>query len=80
MSATKRHLETLTEKHAYYAACDRRERTSYRMAVIDCGDRLVKNMKGRSLDEIYLIEQLVLDLHAMYDELKGVDDWQPPKM
>jgi len=77
MSAIKHHLEELTDKHGYYAACSGRERQAYTFAVLDCNDRLLKHMHGRSLEEVRLINDLIGDLQEMWDELKSVNAWQP---
>ena len=78
MSATKRHLEDLTEKHGFYAASDYRERSAYRSAVLDCCSRLLEAMDTTKYDEVVVISKCVDKLHAMYDELQAVSNWTAP--
>ena len=78
MSATKRHLENLTEKHGFYAASDCRERTAYRNAVLDCCARLLEAMESAKVDDVTVISDCVGNLHAMYDELQAVSVWKAP--
>jgi hypothetical protein len=68
MSATKRHLEDLTEKHAYYRILSAEERSAYRHAVLDAAHALL------TTDGCILTIGV---LHSFYDELKAVDIWDP---
>ena len=79
MSAIKRHLEELTEEHAFYAYHDDVERFAYRNAILVCARRLLKGMESpeTSLDAVMVLSDAVKDLHALHAELVAVDTWQP---
>lgn len=81
MSATKRHLEDLAEKHAFYATHDDLERAAYLNAILDCAGRLLKSMEApeTDLDAVMVLSGAVKELHALYDELVAVDNWQPAR-
>ena len=68
MSATKRHLEDLTEKHAFYRVLSAGERYAYRNGVLDAVHVLLTNDACNSAIGM---------LHSFYDELKAVDVWDP---
>lgn len=78
MSATKRHLENLTEKHKLYSLGSTEERRYYRFALLDCSAGLCERMASVADDrELEVIHEMIDLLHSIYDECKAVDDWNP---
>ena len=79
MSATKRHLEALADQHRLYAASGRDARFLTRWAILEACDRVLKASREESGDVALGMLEAVDVLHTMFDELKGVDAWQPAK-
>lgn len=78
MSATKRHLEDLTAKHAAYAALDGRTRNEYQRAVILCMKGISEiNTDSKPFAEKMALHDAFSAIYDIYCELQGVDTWCP---
>jgi hypothetical protein len=77
MSATKRHLEALADQHRLYAESDHDARFQARWTILLACSRVLDATNDESGDVALGMLEAVNVLHAMFDELKAVDAWQP---